>query len=969
MIDATYRCAAHGRSSRFSRFAFVLIAIAALFAMAPPTPAAAQSSAEEINAAVAAGDKRYALLVGVADYDQTVDVRFVKDNLDAVEAVLRETLLVPKANIRRIEDPTTIGLMTIFGYKPGEPGSFGGLDVSEPDAELYVYFVGHGSRDLRAAGTSNAAESEGFLLATDSNPAQLSRTAYSYDTMVANLDSFQKARFPDGRVVLFMESCFSGESNDGPLNPTMGPMIDVVEGLDNALEGHDVVAIAAAGADTPAYWDDERRRGIFTHALTEGLRGRADLMSEAPDGTVTLDELDAWLKQAVPARARTLGKSAQTPQVKAAGHTTLFSLPGDGMMAAADASDVEIDFEVQYYEQTFEDTGRQDRAGMAALLGELEGFMDQCGDRCRRHLPRLIPLRNELRTAVRRCDAAAAMATRHLGRGAFDRVARFGAICAPEEVVAACVRSRNADSAPCRCVTDATAENCAEAPVAQCGDLLAEAKASALTARSLAPLTTFTGDNPSCANETAALADARAAVCAASEGRAGNGPVPSGLADCPWAQRREAQNAEVAACKRDFDGVLAAADDNQRLAQFLRQREDCPQIDAAHRLRSDRIDEALSRARQARSDEDRRKSVAELQAMQSAISQWTDASTLREMADARGRLQLPACDQAFQQARRDGTAAMLSFASARPECPEAAVARRTAMAGQCRDAFQRVRTDDARALFAFMEKHGDCTSEVATAQKQLEVLATQCIHAAGGLEMTDPGEAIRSYRQCNATFGFELKWVGEEASASVARLQRTAFCAQSYGAIGEGDQQGLERFIARSSADCPQQALEARRRLQAQRTAFCASTFDAIGYDDRYGLERFISQSGTACPDQANQARSRLDQIAAAEASPDGFYVGVRGYTDRGRRSPRKSCLGRYEFTANVSNGEITFYSDNRSWRGTVSRDGSVNIDLGGISPPPKHDTYVYAQIDNGRANGTLYNGYCGNGFFQITRQ
>ncbi|MEM8854337.1 MAG: hypothetical protein AAGD34_11605, partial [Pseudomonadota bacterium] len=954
---------------RLLTFPCVCLALTALFALAPLAPANAQSSAEDINAAVAAGDKRYALLVGVADYDQTVDVRFVKDNLDAVEAVLRETLLVPKANIRRIEDPTTIGLMSIFGYKPGEPGSFGGLDVTEPDAELYVYFVGHGSRDLRAAGTSNAAESEGFLLATDSNPAELSRTAYSYDTMVANLDTFQKARFPDGRVILFMESCFSGESNDGPLNPTMGPMIDVVEGLDNALEGHDVVAIAAAGADTPAYWDDERRKGIFTHALTEGLRGRADLMSEAPDGTVTLDELDAWLKQAVPARARTLGKSAQTPQVKASGQTAVFSLPGDAMTAAADTSDVEVDFEVEYYEQTFEDTVRQDRAGMAALLGELEGFMDQCGDRCRRHLPKLIPLRNELRMAVRRCDAAAAMASRHLGRGAFDRVARFSAICAPKEVVAACVGSGDANSAPCRCLVDASAQDCEAAPVAECGDLLAEAKANALTTRSLAPLTAFTRDNPSCAEDTAAVADAQAAVCSASGGSADNGAVPPGLQDCPWAKRREAMNAEVAACKDAFDAVLAAAADNLRLAQFLRQHEDCPQIDAAHRLRSDRIDEALSRAREARSDAERRASVAELQAMQSALTQFIDAATLREMAEARRTLQLPACDVAFQQARSGGTAAMLSFASARPECPEAAVARRTAMAGQCRDAFDRVRTDDARDLFAFMEKHGDCKSEVASAQKQLEVLATQCIHAAGGLEMSDPGKAIRSYRQCNATFGFELKWVGEEASASVARLQRTAFCAQSYGAIGEGDQQGLERFIARSSADCPQQALEARRRLQAQRTAFCANTFDAIGYDDRYGLQRFISQSGAACPDQANQARVRLDQIAAAEASPDGYYVGVRGYTDRRRRSPRKSCLGRYEFTANVSNGEITFYSDNRSWRGTVSRDGSVNIDLGGISPPPKHDTYVYAKIDNGRANGTLYNGYCGNGFFQITRQ
>ena len=717
-------------------------------------PAKAQGTAQEaIAAAVAAGDKRHALLVGVGNYERTVPVRFVEENLDAVESMLRDVFFVPEANIRRVTDPSVIDLSATFGFDPGEPGDFGGLSIAEPDAELFVYFIGHGSRDLRAAGTSDAAASEGFLLARNSRPANLSRTAYSYDTLIANLDAFRARHFPEGRVVLFLESCFSGETNDGPINPTLGPMIAPIVGWEPPAESHDVVAIAAAGADTPAYWDDERRLGLFTDALVRGLRGGAD----DGDGTLTLEELGRYLSDSVPARALSLGKSEQRPQLNENAAGTLVSLPLARRAVLSQSVDVfTIDFEIEEFEYRLEEAGEKDFAALRALDADLADFLDRCGDTCRPFLSRLIPLRDAASGRLARCEAASTAAGRRIGEGRFDRLAAFDALCAAEEDVAACVRSRDGASRGCRCVVAPGGEGCGADPVAACAAAFDEAAAAARAAGSLAPLTDFEkGASPDCrAREGSRLTGVRAAVCEAGEAAHRGGPVPEGLSGCGWALTLAERRAREAECASAWDAARAGPEAG--LADFIATGGDCAEREDALAERERRLSDALAEAGRAGTGPEREAAAARLGALREAFAATLSPAALRRVDDAIASTARASCPAAFREAERDGTDGLARFAAERNDCPgEVLLARRAMEAARCERGYSRIDEDDPLALFRFVRTNDRCTTEVARAERRIDRLAVDCLYdAQSGLaaDIASIDRAIERVEACDQRF-------------------------------------------------------------------------------------------------------------------------------------------------------------------------------------------------------------------------
>ena len=68
-------------------------------------------------------------------------------------------------------------------------------------------------------------------------------------------------------------------------------------------------------------------------------------------------------------------------------------------------------------------------------------------------------------------------------------------------------------------------------------------------------------------------------------------------------------------------------------------------------------------------------------------------------------------------------------------------------------------------------------------------------------------------------------------------------------------------------------------------------------------------------------------------ALANGQYRGARGYTSRGRPKPFSECLSSYHFNVTVNNGRIRFWSDGRTFSGTIDRSGTVTVTRRGISP------------------------------------
>lgn len=904
--------------------AALTVALAALCAQAM-----AETEAERLARLVAEGGKRYALIVGVGDYSETVPVKFVDENLDAVERLLTEELFVPAAHIVRIKNPDNLGLEATFGFEAGEPGDFGGLAITQPDAELIVYYVGHGSRDLRAAGTSDAAEAEGYLFASNSRPAHLSRSAYSYDTLLTNLDAFRARAFPEGRVLLFLESCFSGETNDGEaLNPSMAAaLLAPTVGWDDPPGDNDVIAIAAAGADTPAYWDEERRIGLFTDALVRGLGGAADSQGGDRDGDISVAELGSYLRESVAARARTLGKGEQRPQVQDEDlDKRLVSAVRTGR---AEGSPL-IEFEVKDLEARLTEADPRDLPALIGLADDVEAFRDTCGDTCRAYLVRLLLLQDDLSQMINRCEISATMASRWQERGSFNRLGVLEQICAPPQMVEACMSAANMDATACRCLRNPRDESCRVDPAQICTDALTAAREEAVAALSLDPILAFQRQQRDCARDTEAVAAAREAVCEAAE-RAfdADGPIAPQIAACPFAKTIAADRRAAARCRSAYQTATAQADDHAALARFIADHQDCGEIGEARAQVDRRIETALAEADSARAPDERAGARATLTVLRNAYQGALSPAALAAIDDAISALDETACPVALRQAKAEGAAALAQFARERPNCEaEVAEANRIVAAERCEGAFARLSGgSDATLLIAFTQRHRSCEAQVRRAMSLLETLATQCLHRAGEFERSAPREAVRQYRACGSTYGTTFDWAASQATNRMTHLQTAIVCNDAFQSVQQSDASALIGFINRYKAQCPSHTADAARLY----AALPAATPD---------VSRF-----------------------------DGNYDGQRGYTDPRRKSPNRSCLDRYTFTATVRDGELRFHSDNRAWTGRVAPDGTITITRNGLEPRTKSEMWINATATSGGAEGEMFSGFCGSGYFRLTRR
>lgn len=258
--------------------------------------------------------ERYALVIANKDYTHTGAVRFAFRDAAAIEKALINTMGVPKQNIIFEKNLSKGSLEYWFGTE-NEPGQLEAR-VSGRDSELVVYFAGHGSK----FDSPDVEDPVPYLLGTDTRPDALRRTGYSLNTLKANLRKIKKNKLTQGRVMLILESCFSGSYNDGDLlegrsAPAFGRPATVVTQKEEKVDNF--VVLAAAQGDQYAVWDNKWERSVFTDALVSGLYGEADdkRFEGNNDGAVTLGELQAFVSKRIERRLRATGITARQDPV------------------------------------------------------------------------------------------------------------------------------------------------------------------------------------------------------------------------------------------------------------------------------------------------------------------------------------------------------------------------------------------------------------------------------------------------------------------------------------------------------------------------------------------------------------------------------------------------------------------------------------------------------------------------------
>ncbi len=239
-----------------------------------------------------------AVVIGIKEYqDQDIpDVEYALRDAEVMKKYLTRALGFREENIIFKPNATGSALREIFGVAGNYKGQL--HDYVKPgESDVFVYYSGHGAP---APG-----ENKAYLVASNTNPNYLSINGYPAGQLYENL-----AQVPARSTTVVLEACFSGVSENGPIIQRASPVDLSVENPVMAME--DGLAFTAGAADQIASWYPEKKHGLFTYHFLKGLRGEAD---QNGDRAVTAAEMEQYLMDKVPYRARRMFSREQTPQV------------------------------------------------------------------------------------------------------------------------------------------------------------------------------------------------------------------------------------------------------------------------------------------------------------------------------------------------------------------------------------------------------------------------------------------------------------------------------------------------------------------------------------------------------------------------------------------------------------------------------------------------------------------------------
>jgi hypothetical protein len=236
--------------------------------------------------AVPANPHRYMLAVGIADYRSLPAVPFADAATRAMAEAGKRLLGVPEAN------------MTVLTNDRATQGAFKGalrrtLARLGPDDTLYLYYAGHGapSRDGQSA----------YLMPQDADDATFEEDDLRMSAVLERL-----AGSKAGRIVVFVDACFSGRS--GPKSLLFKGVAPVMVTPTSQVTDPDRMTLFTA-SEGNQFANEFRARGerLFTWHLLDALLS----------GVRDIGPLATRIREGVGSASRELGPTyEQTPKVQ-----------------------------------------------------------------------------------------------------------------------------------------------------------------------------------------------------------------------------------------------------------------------------------------------------------------------------------------------------------------------------------------------------------------------------------------------------------------------------------------------------------------------------------------------------------------------------------------------------------------------------------------------------------------------------
>ena len=260
---------------------------------------------------VPADQRKWAFVIGVEKYSQLPMVDFAASDAGKTANYFTNILGVPENHVVLLENEKATRSAVTSRLKDYFPSNL------DQDSVLYVYFAGHGMPDVVTG--------EPYLMLFDSEATNVTRTGYALREMLADLGAMDSAQ-----TFLFTDACFSGVAARGEEMLVKGARPAMLRVQDVKVATGKVVAVGASTGSQLSHAYKEKRQGLFTYYLLDGLRGAAD---GDGDGIVTMGELYGYISrnvEKVSRRTTMVQQPSITPRLGNVAGLTMTKLPGPG---------------------------------------------------------------------------------------------------------------------------------------------------------------------------------------------------------------------------------------------------------------------------------------------------------------------------------------------------------------------------------------------------------------------------------------------------------------------------------------------------------------------------------------------------------------------------------------------------------------------------------------------------------------
>lgn len=232
--------------------------------------------------AVSPRPKTHAVVIGVERYRETLPrADYAANDARLTAEYFRRMLGVPEENLAVLNDDRATKSDFEKYFERWLPNRV------DPGDEVYVYFSGHGA--------PNPQNGDSYLVPFDADPTYIEQTGYPLKKLYAQL-----AKLPAKRVVLVLDSCFSGAGGRSVVAKGVRPLVNV--SMSDVPRGLIVISASQGNQISNSY--PSKRHGLFTYFFLRGLK------EKGPDFRAVYE----YLRPQVSRVARREFNSEQLPQ-------------------------------------------------------------------------------------------------------------------------------------------------------------------------------------------------------------------------------------------------------------------------------------------------------------------------------------------------------------------------------------------------------------------------------------------------------------------------------------------------------------------------------------------------------------------------------------------------------------------------------------------------------------------------------